>query len=189
MGAQRACTSSLARRRRRAGCSSEPGHERVEEGAVAVVLDHRGELEHGLVRRGRGLGRGEARRVDDVGPADELGERAHVDAEPRSRATSAMSLAQEPYVGSQNTWGRLRGCASPAAAARARVALRRGAEAGDVVVEVPGEPLARRVAEVEDGVLVAVEPPLGDRLHPRAVAARLVAERRRLAARRGSRGW
>ncbi len=153
----------------------EPRHDLLEEVAVAVVLDHGGQLEHGIVLVGRRLGRGEARGVDQVGPGDQVRLRAHVDPQvPR-------------HLGDQLGTGAARGVVVDlrpgfgvrvAHRARQRQASRLGVrrEPRDVVVEVPGEPRARRVAEVEDGVLVPVEPLLGDGLHPGAVAAGSVPE-------------
>jgi hypothetical protein len=130
------------------------------------MLDDAHELHDGARAIDGLCGAVEARRVDAVRPADELVERGVLHAEalasdPRDQggAGGRLGVVEEPPVF--------------AARFEMRAILGRG-EGRSVMIEVPAEPVARAVAVVEDGVLVARQHRvIGARL-PRPVPARAV---------------
>ena len=145
--------------------ADEIADERLRQRRIAVVLDEGHEAQRRLFQLDRHLGVGEERAVDDLGPVNQLGERRLVEAE-----LGGDGVGQE--LGAALGLGIVELAAGGVGAEVVLVAgqlERRG-----VVVEPPGEARVLRVAEVDAGVLVAVEVVGGERLRVPLVLERPV---------------
>jgi len=131
----------------------EQGDEARDEGRILGGLDDQGELHGGGGHFDGELGALVEGAVDDVGPADELGDRCCVEAEVAGR-----DVGEE--AGAGDVVGIVEAVAFVAAvghAAEVVLMIFRSEEGGEVVIEPPGDFGRGRVLEVDDRVLVAGE--------------------------------